>query len=117
MLTIEDKVDAVRPLRSSPQGGRIDIDAANAALGQMPRGDRLLAITILAADLDALDLRALFAGWWSDTEFPSNHGTGRIVELFRSAGFVTDAEDTMSPTVPMTVYRGVSAGGRPRGVS
>ncbi len=62
-------------------------------------------------------LQQLIRPWWTLIEFPGNLGTGRMVDLFQAAGFVSDQDDVTAPTEVLTVYRGVQGYGSPRGLS
>lgn len=58
------------------------------------------------------DLRALLPQAWSSAEFPQHHlGVAQWVELFRTAGFVSDL-GRLAPTESMHVFRGTTWGRR-----
>jgi hypothetical protein len=56
--------------------------------------------------LDATTLGRCLIAAWNLIEFPHDHGTERLVELFTAAGFLTDTNGVVAPTAPLTVYRG-----------
>ncbi len=62
-------------------------------------------------------LRYLLAQHWTHAGQTSAIGIPRLVALFRTAGFVTDRSGVEPPTNTLTVYRGIRASGRRRGVS
>lgn len=98
-------------------GEPVGHEEMNKVLPLIPRRDRFDTIASLADALPAVDLNLLLVEWWTDTEFPSLYGTGRIVALFRRAGFVSDRGEA-PPTGPLIIYRGVGEGvPTPRGVS
>ncbi len=103
--------------RQAAAGAAVSPDQLDDVLIRMPRGDRLYHIFLFHGAFGRETLRHLLSEWWTDAEFPTGLGTGRIVELFRSAGFVTDTEGTLAPAGPLTVYRGVRGGSRPRALS
>ena len=91
-----------------------DLEAIDRELGFVDKRDRLNVIALLfdMGRITAPGLARLLGEWWSDAECPSVLGPDRLVRLFRAAGFVTDAEGVAPPQCPLTVYRGVSRGGR-----
>lgn len=80
-------------------------------------GECFQRVMALGLGLPPDALNRMLEMYWSLTESPSAYGTGRLVALFERAGFVTDAPDVPPPLEPMTVFRGVPATGKARGLS
>jgi hypothetical protein len=63
--------------------------------------------------LTADHLRQVIADVWQSAEWPERKlSTIEWVDLFRTAGFVSDPPDRQRPTEPLTIYRGTTWGRR-----